>query len=125
MRKIKFRGQTSKGEWFYGDFVHFLPKQGRIIDHDRRYVVKMDTVGQFTGVLDSNKKEIYEGDIIEYDINFPDNTKETKRSVVSWEEKLLDDWHIGKVNGFCNVYNDITVIGNIHDNPELIPQKSK
>ena len=99
--------------------------------------VNPETVGQFTGLTDKNGKKIFEGDIIR-----SNNGKQSCVSVVKFGEyfpqmfyKMLDMYIPGKrklqANGFFAVSVDkkeemilfqspcVTVIGNIHDNPEL------
>jgi len=68
---------------------------------------------QFTGIIDKNGKEIYEGDIIQYTQHYF-NTEmiNTKIKVVKWN---MDRWNIFSTNAG---ETDIEVIGNIYENPE-------
>ena len=139
MREILFRGQTrKKGEkvrldgspidsnWVYGgifpnnkggDFAIIYQQYPKI----EKYTVYADTVGQYTGFLDKNGKKIFEGDIIQ-----SLETKET--AVVQWfpEHSAFMVWcKSSNEVGFlyeCTKSN-IEVIGNIHDNPELLKQE--
>ena len=124
MRTIKFRGKSSNGEWHYGDLEHSpIGKFCRIHEYwdnglyKSQYDVDPATIGQFTGLTDKNGKEIYEGDILLYNGN---------RRIVEWEYGTFGlSMH---ENGFPfqAFYElpvpivDSTVIGNIHDNPELL-----
>jgi len=70
---------------------------------------------QFTGVLDINGNNIFEGDIIEYEQHYVNSDRyDTKRKVVSWK---FDKWNIFETAG--GEY-DIRVIGNIFENKDLL-----
>lgn len=126
-RIIKFRGKNvHTGQWLYGDYhregkTHYITKPG---DYLREYapiefIVDGTTVGQFTGLLDKNGKEIYEGDIL----GCPEDNYFLNEAVIFAEGCFMvkDDYTTTPV---CAIdTQDRTVIGNIHDNPELISDK--
>ena len=106
MRIIKFRGKDATGQkgWVYGDLVH-------------GYEVVPDTVGQFTGLLDKNGKEIYEGDIIKCGGCKPLLEVRVVSGVFSflWGGDLDNKFSTGSPT-----HEWAEVVGNIHDNPELL-----
>lgn len=134
MRTIKFRGQElDTGEWLYGDLfqpighypmiVHIEPSgEGKALFI--KTAVKRETVGQFTGIIDKNGNDIYEGDII--GCHNPDikhlifyNEKEAR-----FKAALNGDIN-NEFVGVCGLDDSRwnaskEVIGNIHDNPELL-----
>ena len=137
MREILFRGKrVDNGEWIQGDLVQFLPHGiVRIVTQEPPYKdaeVDSDTVGQFTGLTDKNGRKIFEGDIIhlEYSqvffggVYFGEYTAE-----VSYKEGcfITDGMNNGDeietpLSGFDN--DEVEIIGNIHDNPELLGGES-
>jgi uncharacterized phage protein (TIGR01671 family) len=120
MRTIKFRGRKFLyNTWEYGSLI--IPYEHPnecIIENEGSWYVDANTVGQFTGLRDVNGKEIYEGDII--------NDETNCYSVVRYIEEQgqfiqqFKGGHFGPLT-VCDIkiFKD-KVIGNIHDNPELI-----
>ena len=130
MRAIKFRGKDIKtGEWLYGNIQVPTPPFDKYFmwdcDHNQKEVDPI-TVGQFTGLIDKNGKEIYEGDILVWGEN---GNKSLPLIVIfkhgAFGYKYIEDWFhpfAGNKNFTFNPLNTdvrFEVIGNIHDNPEL------
>ena len=128
-RKIKFRGRDEQGEWQEGHLlvqlgIHYILTpiwemyRNEYVETDRstKHMVNACTVGQFTGMLDKNGNEIYEGDIVEYDwyIIGDKPAYRVKKQVV------FDD--MGARVGDDRIRNctNVEVVGNIYDNPELL-----
>lgn len=122
-RTIKFRAQRlDNGKWVYGDLehnpgnkitrIHTYDSKG---DYQGQHIVIPESVCQFTGLLDRNGKEIYEGDIL--------LCKGKHLYHVDW---ITDGFMIrGKAYGgvaSIKVFltNQREVTGNIYDNPELL-----
>ena len=127
MRRIRFRGKDIQtGEWVKGDLIQrygFYPailttylkvggKVGYIED-----VVNQETIGQFTGLYDKNEMEIYEGDILgvqgvqeKIEVRFV-------RGVFAFLRNGDLDNEV-PINTPTQAWAE--VIGNIHDNPELL-----
>ena len=140
MREILFRGKRKDNQWEYGNYciAEKLDKSGVeyfIIDIDaegsQHYVIP-ETVGQYTGLEDKNGKKIFEGDIVElYDKNNDIRMKAyvefgNPNREYNWGYQLVP---IGEVTADLDILlwvemEDtgafIEVIGNIHDNPELL-----
>ena len=137
MREILFRGkQEDNGEWVYGAYYHQTEFYGD--DCDYHYIISScdelednmmcfdgvipETVGQYTGLTDKNGKRIFEGDIID--------TPDRLIKVVWFERNAQFDLnfikyaHDKKIINFKGIemrdLKEYEVIGNIHDNPELI-----
>lgn len=73
MRTIKFRGKDfHSGEWFYGNlFVNDTRWHTHISTPERGcFRINPETVGQFTGVIDEEGREVFEGDILEADYKY-------------------------------------------------------
>lgn len=150
MREILFRGKRcDNGEWVQGFYVradHHWHKNGIHKDWialgasanggwfalHNKYAVKAETVGQFTGLTDKNGKKIFEGDILtiakrmdgmgEYyfpPIAYPGNVV-VKWDMCAWMWETLGEHRlfISFPDAWCHF--ECEVIGNIHDNPELL-----
>ena len=81
---------------------------------------------QFTGRLDKNGTEIYEGDVVEYGWLIEHGSHETDNSgtgVVQFDEQALE-YNIKPLDDreypSLGIVSDCKVIGNIHENPELV-----
>lgn len=126
MREILFRGKhMSGGVWCEGNLA--VRKDGFcIITPDDTPCgvygqVDPDTVGQFTGLIDKNGKKIFEGDILSthFDFNYPEVES---RAVVEWGNFRWVTHQPGYEPDDITDFDKglWTVIGNVHDNPELI-----
>jgi uncharacterized phage protein (TIGR01671 family) len=123
-RELKFRVYIPDHEKFsYFELGNF--------DYSDRYLYQHSyPVQQYTGLTDKNGREIYEGDIV----NFDDNLIAQKpisglAEVIYMTDMTLVDapcfglWFIGNKSGFYkSMLGDIEVVGNIFENQELLKQ---
>jgi len=141
MREIKFRGKRKDdGKWIYGNLVilrnkYFICEKDTSIfdtyfEHCFKEVIP-ETVGQYTGLKDKNGKEIFEDDIVDdnwYDVY---GEKINKYLIVKFGEYCGLDYYDYPNYGFylenengeqyaLPYHEPIKIIGNIHDNPELL-----
>ena len=126
MREIRFRGKCIedcelKGQWLYGHYLksasHFIAvDQGLVDGHFKLYQVDPETVGQYTGLKDRNGREIYEGDILrdEFDRIFRVYWVNGEARFAIRQKKRKTEYFM-----FISHIHPV-VIGNIHDNPELL-----
>ena len=128
MRTIKFRGKSIDGkEWLYGDLVSSADKKrfAILVNNKESYdecEVAPETIGQFIGLYDKDGKEIYEGDILR--VNDSTNVVcEFRHGAFGYT--YCNEFHpfAGNTNYTFNSKNtdkNFEVIGNIHDNTELL-----
>ena len=124
MREILFRGKDAdSGLWCYGDltfsrdrkpYIRFWAHNGYLVRE-----VMPETVGQFTGFVDKNKKRIFEDDILA-------STYEEENVVHELVLWYNNGWHIRWKQAEPDVIwqQDMDrcseIVGNIWDNPELL-----
>ena len=123
MRDILFRGKrTDNGKWVYGLLCRVGDTYANIrrMDTGVLYSVLTNTIGQYTGLTDKNGKKIFEGDIVEFRTSLKKYYAKVyyKKGMWSLYIKGFNDRYMLSVA----VENDysVKVIGNIHDNPELL-----
>ena len=141
MREILFRGKrVDNGELVYGYYfkathhwhnhgihedwiLRGVAQNGGWVSFHGRHAIVPETLGQFTGLTDKNGKQIFDGDICQINgVSYIDDTP----FVVEWNDEY-SGW-FWKELSFSFPTDTITpeiaetaeVIGNIHDNPELL-----
>lgn len=131
-REILFRGWNKKNKmWLYGYYIvndgeHFISPGAFVTDLEsyEDYVIDADTVGQYTGLKDAKGKRIFEGDIIESNgckhlilyneggARFIAAFKGSSYATCSINQQWINE---------C----EKVIIGNVHENPELIKTKQQ
>jgi uncharacterized phage protein (TIGR01671 family) len=130
MREMLFRGkEIDTKQWIngslitegpLGEFVRIFPYSLYLTESltQFHYVIP-ETVGQYTGLTDKNGREIFEGDIVKNEYS----KGQYQYFKVIYDERIYR-WETenkyGMLGQLCNVMGECEVIGNIHDNPELL-----
>ena len=129
MRTIKFRGWNRKNkQWLYGFYLqnrgaHFVcPDEFAYSKSWEDYEVEAETVGQFTGLHDKMGREIYEGSIVRTNEGYGPAVIEYLGGalILRWKD---GGWlSLAEYDGNIEQpdLDSDEVIGNIHDNPEML-----
>lgn len=144
MREILFRGKSNGGidKWIEGTgvfndgintWISFNEPNHAIAYGIKHHIVLPETVGQYTGLTDKNGKKIFEGDMIKpFDDEIDKMVVEFRHgqfllcsygergymAEYGWEES--GNYGCFEAEPLSSYGDDIEVIGNIHDNPELL-----
>lgn len=138
MREILFHGKkTVTGEWVEGSLLTTNSTMGKLFwivdEFGVEFGVRAKTIGQYTGKTDKNGKRVFTDCIVT-------NGFDSISGIVRFGEysnPVADGYHIGFYIEWGGKYHDILrkdlgywarkenfeVIGNIHDNPELLEDK--
>lgn len=138
MRTIKFRGKDFEtGEWLYGNLIQRIGRYpGIMFDYEQagkihysEQPVKQETVGQFTGLHDRTGKEVYEGDVVFWIAIDMRGRGKGEQGAIIWDNSTMA-WVIlrdkptsdGRPCIISRPFDKkhLEVVGNIHDNPELM-----
>lgn len=131
MRTVKFRGRSlDSGEWIHGESVlidHEITDRASVMPDDTTYglfeEVEYSTLGQFTGLYDREQKPIYEGDILKLggsDSGICEVRWNADVSAFCIRFNFEREVGLKPLGSWQEVERDIVIIGNIHDNPELL-----
>ena len=130
MREILFKAKRLyNGEWVEGHYIPIEENAYIVVEASTEcmdaentdfyavewYQVDPDTVCQFTGPTDKNGKKIFEGDICKHRSNYSGDFIISVVTFTDGQFLVMADNNSG-----FNLSEKLEVIGNIHDNPELV-----
>lgn len=138
MVQPKFRGKSKEtNEWSYGfgwyetDYTdEYLKELGQTLQDAVLYtdggpiMCRIDSMGRYTGIMDNNAKEIYEGDLCSYSSMLVEN-QPTFKGEVEWDKYRFAIRNLEPHSLHATPMIDLNlfgvsavVIGNVHENPE-------
>ena len=139
MREILFRGKRrDNGDWIYWDMLgHITTHTGKISKYTQKtkygesyyyYAYQLwnridhSTIGQYTGLKDKNGKRIFEGDVVVlHGRSLPRWYHEGQHVVVEYDGSgFVPLCEYDSDCGDFVIAGECEIIGNVHDNPELM-----
>ena len=132
LREILFKAKrVDNNKWEYGLIARIGIETSNIINKEFEILVpvKTKTISQFTGLTDENEVKIFENDIVEYEDAYNDDVFVNTGEVYWCEDTMcfyfterqsisMSDFYVSN-----DKMEDVRVIGNVFDNPELIGGK--
>ena len=128
MREILFRAKKNygDGEWLEGIPIQCYDGDWQMVTDCSKTMIDIETIGQYTELTDKNDKKIFEGDILNCCLG-----ESYIIGVVKYDQRIASffvDHNNGKTSLFVDFFlanqnNEkvcFEVVGNIHDNPELL-----
>ena len=134
MREILFRGKRQdNGEWIEGCLLRVYERVCRGVYQPREYAIQSaeewiappfvvaETIGEYTGLTDKNGKKIFEGDVMIF-CKGATRPFEIRWDGIGWKMFTADGNRIRDSFESWEIWymQKSEVIGNIHDNPELL-----
>jgi uncharacterized phage protein (TIGR01671 family) len=123
-REIKFKAIKieTKSEWVYGGYFSNVDEEGLkyfiFTENQGAVEVYENTISQFTGLTDDNKKNVFEGDILNFGAQRL-STGEIKYIAKNAGFLVKDKWGDWKYLFYILESTNAIIIGNKFDNTEL------
>ena len=121
----KFRARDERGNWHVG-LLTFMFGQYAIVnetDENTVYLIDKETIVQSIGLRDKNGVDIFEGDLVEHDDNINGTWETFEACEIVYDGDYAQFCFKNDASNFLSYYRNLCIIGNIHENPELLEDK--